>query len=148
MIEHTPDLIAFLNSAAALLKVDGVVTLAIPDKRYCFDYFQPLTTTGQLLAAHAEQRSRHTRRIAFDHRAYAVKNGGVGAWGQQPTKELRFFHTIGQARNLFDSIQKQEDYVDLHAWHFTPASFELLLLELARLGETNWYVDRSEEHNV
>jgi predicted SAM-dependent methyltransferase len=142
VIEHTPDLIAFLNSAAVLLKVDGVVALAIPDKRYCFDYFQPLTTTGQLLAAHAEQRSRHTRRIAFDHRAYAVKNGGVGAWGQQPTKELRFFHTIGEARNLFDSIQKQEDYVDLHAWHFTPASFELLLLELARLGETNWYVDR------
>jgi hypothetical protein len=47
VIEHTPDLIAFLNSAAVLLKVDGVVALAIPDKRYCFDYFQPLTTTGR-----------------------------------------------------------------------------------------------------
>ncbi len=142
VIEHTPNLIAFLNSAAVLLKADGVVALAIPDKRYCFDYFQPLTTTGQLLAAHAEQRSRHTRRVAFDHVAYAVNNGGVGAWGQQPTQELRFFHTVEEARKLFDLIEKREDYVDLHAWRFTPASFELLLLELARLGETNWCVDR------
>jgi SAM-dependent methyltransferase len=142
VIEHTPDLIAFLNSAALLLKADGVVALAIPDKRYCFDYFQPLTTAGQLLAAHAEQRSRHTRRVAFDHVAYAVNNGGAVAWGQQPTQELRFFHTIEEARKLFDSIEKREGYVDFHAWRFTPASFELLLLELARLGETNWRVDR------
>ena len=30
----------------------------------------------------------------------------------------------------------------MHAWQFIPASFELLLLELARLGETDWLVDR------
>jgi hypothetical protein len=142
VIEHTPDLIAFLDSAAVLLKAESVVILAIPDKRYCFDYFQPLTTTGQLLGAHAEQRSRHTRGVAFDHMAYVVNNGGVGAWGQQPIQELRFFHTVEEARKLFDSIEKREDYVDLHAWRFTPASFELILLELARLGETDWCVDR------
>jgi predicted SAM-dependent methyltransferase len=142
VIEHTPDLIAFLDSAAVLLKPDGVVVLAIPDKRYCFDYFQPLTTTGQLLAAHAERRSRHTRRLAFDHVAYAVKNGGVGAWAQHPAREMRFFHPIEEARKLFDSLETREDYVDLHAWRFTPASFELLLLELARLDETSLRVDR------
>jgi Domain of unknown function (DUF4214)/Methyltransferase domain len=32
VIEHTPDLIAFLDAAGALLKPDGVVVLAIPDK--------------------------------------------------------------------------------------------------------------------
>jgi SAM-dependent methyltransferase len=142
VIEHTPDLIAFLDSAAVLLKPDGVVVLAIPDKRYCFDYFQPLTTTGRLLAAHAERRSRHTRRLVFDHFAYAVKNGGVGAWALHPAREMRFFHSIEEARKLFDSMETREEYVDVHAWRFTPASFELLLLELARLCEANWYVDR------
>jgi hypothetical protein len=142
VIEHTPDLIAFLEAAAVLLKSDGVVVLAVPDKRYCFDYFQPLTTTGQLLAAHAERRARHTPRLAFDHFAYAVKNGGVGAWGQHPTREMRFFYPIEEARKLFASIEANEEYIDLHAWRFTPASFQLLLLELARLGETDWRVDR------
>ena len=33
-------------------------------------------------------------------------------------------------------------YHDIHAWHFVPSSFELLLLELAWLGETDWQVER------
>jgi len=143
VIEHTPDLVAFLDAAATLLKPEGTVVLVIPDKRYCFDYFQPLTTTGQLLAAHAERRSRHTRRIAFDHVAYAIKNGGVGAWGQHSVGDLSFFHLrpIAEANNLFNSIEASKEYADLHAWHFTPSSFELLLLELARLGETDWRIE-------
>ena len=32
VIEHTPDLIAFLDSASTLLKPEGVVVLAVPDK--------------------------------------------------------------------------------------------------------------------
>jgi SAM-dependent methyltransferase len=143
VIEHTPDLIAFLDSAAALLKPDGVVVLAIPDKRYCFDYFQPLTTTGMVLAAHVERRSRHTQCVAFDHLAYAVENGGVGAWGQHPSGEFRFFHLLEEAFDLFSTIEACESYVDLHTWRFTPASFQLLLLELARLGKTDWKVERT-----
>jgi hypothetical protein len=143
VVEHTPDLIAFLDAAATLLKLEGIVVLVIPDKRYCFDYFQPLTTTGQVLTAHAERRSRHTPRIAFDHVAYAIKNGGVGAWGQHPARDLSFFHLrpIEEASNLFSSIEASKEYVDLHAWRFTPSSFELLLLELARLGETDWRIE-------
>jgi SAM-dependent methyltransferase len=143
VIEHTPDLVAFLDSAALLLKPEGVVILAVPDKRYCFDYFQPLTTTGQLLDAHADRRSRHTRSIAFDHYAYAVADGGIGAWGQRPSEGISFMHQLENASALFAAFESNSDYVDLHAWHFVPASFELLLLELARLGETDWQVERT-----
>jgi SAM-dependent methyltransferase len=144
VIEHTPDLVAFLDAAGTLLKPEGTVVLVIPDKRYCFDYFQPLPTTGQVLAAHVESRSCHTPRIAFDHVAYAIKNGGVGAWGQHSVGDLSFFHLrpIEEASNLFRSVQVNKEFVDLHAWHFTPSSFELLLLELARLGETDWRIER------
>ena len=143
VIEHTPDLIAFLDSAATLLKYGGVVVLAVPDKRYCFDYFQPLTTTGQLLEAHAEQRSRHNLRILFDHVAYAVTNGGNGAWGQHPSNGFRFMHPLEQAFDIFKT--SSGDYVDTHAWRFSPASFQLLLLELARLGQTDWQVEHVTE---
>ncbi len=84
VIEHTPDLIEFLNAASTLLRPDGQVVLAVPDRRFCFGCFQALTTTGQVLAAHAERRSRHTARLAFDHVAYAVKANGSIAWASIP----------------------------------------------------------------
>ena len=40
VLEHTTDLIGFLNDCDSLLKKDGVVLLAVPDKRYCFDRFR------------------------------------------------------------------------------------------------------------
>jgi predicted SAM-dependent methyltransferase len=140
VIEHTPDLLAFLIGAEILLKPDGVVILAIPDKRYCFDYFQPLTTTGQIIEAHAERRSRHTRRLSFDHVAYSVSNNGRIAWEQSPVGTLRFVQTMEEARTAFETAETE--YFDIHAWRFTPASFELLLLELAWLDETDWRAER------
>ena len=144
VIEHTTDLVGFLDTAATLLAETGVVILAVPDKRYCFDYFRPLTTTGDVLDAHAAERSRHTRRNLFNHRAYVVKNAESGAWGQGPVQDLDFFHSFEEAVEMFETAGEGPGapYVDSHAWQFTPASFELLLLELARIGETDWRVDR------
>jgi SAM-dependent methyltransferase len=145
VIEHTPDLVAFLDSAAALLKPEGAIILAVPDRRYCFDYFQPLTTAGQIIEAHGDRSTRHSRRMAFDHVAYYVSNDGGGAWGQQPLGELQLNYTLEQARATFAEFERSEDYLDVHAWRFTPASFQLLLLELARLGETDWRIERITE---
>jgi SAM-dependent methyltransferase len=142
VIEHTPDFIAFLQSAEALLNRDGLVVLAIPDKRYCFDFFQPVTTTGQVLAAHAQRRSRHSPRLGFDYHAYTVAAGENIAWGQHPLNGLRFVHHLTEARDIFQTIESRPDYVDLHAWRFTPSSFELLLLELAWLGILDWRAER------
>ena len=143
VIEHTPDFISFLDAAETLLKPDGVVILAVPDKRYCFDYFQQLTTTGQVLDAHLNNRSRHTGALAFDHFAYAVTDGGAESWGQRPSQGLRLIHRLEESRQNYQSFQDNTTYQDMHAWHFVPPSFELLLLELARLGETDWQVERA-----
>jgi SAM-dependent methyltransferase len=142
VIEHTPDLIAFLDAAQTLLKQDGVVILAVPDKRYCFDYFQPPTTTGQVLEASAKHRRRHSGERAFDHFAYAVTDGGAESWGQRPSQGLRLIHRLEDAARYYSGFENSSDYQDLHAWHFVPSSFELLLLELGRLGETDWQVER------
>ena len=66
VIEHTPDLLGFLKSCETLLAPDGVLLLAIPDKRHCFDVFQPLTTTGSVLQAHLDGRIRPTPGAIFD----------------------------------------------------------------------------------
>jgi GT2 family glycosyltransferase len=144
VIEHTTDVVAFLDSAERLLSERGLVILAVPDKRYCFDYFRPLTTTSEILHANATRRSRHTPRIAFDHTAYIVRSDGNGAWGQHPVSKLDFIHTLDDANRAFSTVSEDPSapYVDLHGWQFTPASFELILLELARLGKTDWQIQR------
>ena len=143
VVEHTPDLTAFLDSAETLLKPDGVVILAIPDKRYCFDYFQTLTTTGQVLAAHSEKRVRHDPWLGFDYLAYAARDGGEGGWSQHPSRGLSFVHSLEEAETLRAALASSSDYIDMHAWRFTPSSFELVMLELAYLGKTDWRVDRT-----
>jgi hypothetical protein len=86
----------------------------------------------------------HTPRTVFNHMAYVVKNAGAGGWGQTPVLEFDFdfFHSLDQAGAAFRDASAASDppYLDMHAWQFTPESFELLLLELARLGHTDWRV--------
>jgi hypothetical protein len=144
VIEHTTDFVGFLESAEALLDASGTVVLAVPDTRYCFDYFRPLTTTGDILDAHAARRSRHTRRNLFNHTAYVVQNDGAIAWGQGPIERLELLHSLEEARNAFDAAtdDPSSPYRDAHAWQFVPSSFALLLLETAALRETDWLVNR------
>jgi SAM-dependent methyltransferase len=143
VIEHTPDLLAFLDSAATLLRATGVVILAVPDKRFCFDYFRPLATTGDVLASHVLRRSRHTKQSIFNHCAYAVLVNGTIAWSQHSVENFAFYDSLESAYSTFLTCGEDDasPYVDVHAWQFTPASFELLLLELARLKFTDWRVD-------
>lgn len=144
VIEHSPDLIGFLESMATLLHPKGVVALAVPDKRYCFDYFKPLTMAGDVLMAHAERRTRHSRINAFNEVAYSAAMAGSMVWTQEPVRDLSLVHPLEKARDVYLSLAEQTDapYHDMHAWRFIPASFELLLLELAWLGETDWQVEQ------
>lgn len=61
VIEHQPDLIGFLKDCSALLRANGKLALAVPDKRFCFDVFRPVSSTGALLQAHHEKRTRLPR---------------------------------------------------------------------------------------
>ena len=144
VIEHVPDFISFLNSAEQVLSPSGTVILAVPDKRFCFDYFRPLSMTGDMLEANEEKRSRHTRRTAYEHWFYTVTRRGQGAWGQEPVTGLELSNPFAFAMSKLNGLSSAPDaaYVDLHVWKFCPSSFALILLELARMGKTDWFVDR------
>ena len=140
VIEHVPDILGFLDSAKTLLSDSGTVVLAIPDKRYCFDYFRPLASTWDVIAAHNEKRVRHAPGSLFDHMAYSSFSSGVGAWGQTPVSNFSFINTLEEAYALASTANMDPDspYHDVHAWPFIPATFQLTMLELARLGKTDW----------
>lgn len=135
VIEHTPDLLGFLKDCERLLREDGILLLAIPDKRHCFDVFQPLTSTGSILQAHLDGRTRPTPGTIFDDRAYnAVRNGEIG-WPIGATGELRFYAGLSEAKLSFATAQKTIVYTDVHSWRFVPSSFRLIINDLNEIGE-------------
>jgi predicted SAM-dependent methyltransferase len=134
VIEHLPDLVSFLRQSTRLLRPGGVLSLVVPDKRYCFDYFRWPSTTGDLLQAFAEERRRHPPGVVFDHVAHIVKRGGEIAWSAQAGGELSLGHQLEEAKEAFERARSTSEYVDVHCWRFTPASFRLILTELRLLG--------------
>lgn len=150
VVEHIPDLVGFLQSVERLVHpVDGRMLLAVPDKRFCFDFFRPPSTTGQFLAAHAARQSRHTAAHLFDQLAYSATRDGRPGWGHEPSLgPLTLGHSLEQAKAMFDAARPDGEYVDCHAWQFTPASFALLILELSDLGLIDWQVEWSAPQPV
>ncbi len=138
VVEHIPDLAGFLKGLESVMAPTGQVSFAVPDKRYCFDVFKPLATTGDLLAALGT--SLHSKRSAWNHPAYSVTYDGVIAWGQHPVNEARFIHDFGDAQKSLAAWTEDGPYQDYHAWQFTPSSFALIILELGAAGYIDWHI--------
>jgi SAM-dependent methyltransferase len=134
VIEHTPDLLGFLQDCQAVLKQDGVLVLAVPDKRRCFDVFQSLTSTGMVLQAHLDRQTRHTPGQMFDFIAYNGLRDGMSGWSFEADGPLTFAHDLDFARYGFEQAISSNTYVDAHAWRFTPSSFRLVLNDLHACG--------------
>lgn len=143
VLEHMPDLIAFLDSARRLVRADGCLVFALPDKRWSFDFFRPPTLSGRVLLAHHERHERHSPATLFDEVAYAVTLGGRPGWGAgEQAASLQFAHPAGKAKMIFDAVCRADDpYRDAHAWQFTPASFQLLILDLSQAASCDWHVE-------
>jgi len=134
VIEHMPDLLGFVKECELLLSPSGVLVLAVPDKRRCFDVFRPLSSTGSVLEAHLHKRSRHTPATAFDHVAYFANMNGVGGWSEGATGHLSLDHSLDFADAIFQRSATSTEYYDFHAWVFTPSSFRLILRDLHEIG--------------
>jgi predicted SAM-dependent methyltransferase len=134
VIEHSPDLIAFLNECERLLKPDGVLSLVIPDKRYCFDCVHALTSTGELLDAFDQRRKRPSPGKVFDHFAGATKRNGQISWNADTRGAIKLVHGFSEAMECWQRARTTDQYIDVHNWRFTPASFRLILNDLQALG--------------
>jgi predicted SAM-dependent methyltransferase/glycosyltransferase involved in cell wall biosynthesis len=142
VVEHTPDMISFLQQCEAILKDSGVLSLVIPDKRYCFDYFRGISTTGDVLQAHVERRRVHTVGTVLDHFAYQVFLDGKPSWEKDKIGELAFSVAFEEALRMAEAAKKQDEYLDVHNWRFTPSSFRLIVDDLVRMGLINLHVER------
>lgn len=136
-LEHIPDPVSFLIGCERVLRPGGVISLVLPDKRYCFDHFRPLSTTGALLDAFHERRGRPTPGNVFDHMANAVHRGGMISWEVGESQPLALVHQTNEVQQAWETASQTDNYLDVHVWTFVPESFRLLVSDLSMLGITS-----------
>jgi SAM-dependent methyltransferase len=136
VIEHIPDPVRFFQSIRTLLRPGGILSLVIPDKRFIFDFFRTLTSTGQWLDAFESHRTRHTNGTLFDHCANVVHLADKITWDSGSNGRFQIIPPgfAGTPRIFLPPGPENAPYVDAHAWTFTPSSFRLLLLDLQCLN--------------
>lgn len=134
-IEHMVDMVCFLKGCEGLLRDGGRLSLVVPDKRYCFDRFKPLSTLGDVIDAYHATNTFHTAGTLVDHQAYACLGDGALTWspGSDAAIALQFPNLEGVDEATGRGLD-QKEYFDAHRWMFTPTSFDLLIGDLACLG--------------
>ena len=97
LIEHTPDFVKFLNDCDSILKDTGVLALVVPDKRFCFDHFRPITGISKIIDSHFSKNTIHTPGTVAEYFLNVVSKSGDIAWNNSTTGEYKFIHTLENA---------------------------------------------------
>lgn len=66
-IEHIPDLISWFADVRTILRPNGTFRLAIPDRRFTFDYLREATKASEVLNAYAQRAKIPTSQCIMDH---------------------------------------------------------------------------------
>ena len=147
VVEHVPDFIGWLGELSSILAPGGSIRLAVPDKRFCFDCRREDTRLSDLLTANLERARRPQAREIIDFALYHMHMEAVAAWDGAlvmgpPGPD--------QLRQAFDMARQaaQGDYVDVHCWTFTLASFARIMEQLAHLGLTDLACLRAHDTEV
>ena len=134
VIEHTTDLIEFLNRCDRVLKDDGVLSLVVPDKRYCFDHYRPVTSLSKIIDSHLKPSRFHTPGTAAEFYLNVVSRGDKILWSAKTEGQYALAHSLDDARRGMKSAAVAKAYEDFHAWCFSPQAFRLLIQDLFDLG--------------
>jgi len=133
VIEHMPSLLGFLLDCETLLKPNGLLSLAVPDMRYCFDVFQSRSTTGDVLEASLAPPHRARAAAVFDYWANRAHRRRQPTWRRFSGGALHRVNAIADAKSQFDAYVASNDHVDCHVWRFVPSSFRLITKDLNEL---------------
>lgn len=140
-VEHQPDLVRHLLQVETLLEPGGRYFLAIPDKRFCFDHFLPESTLSEVVAAAHEKRSAHLFRSVFEHRLMTCHNDSHAHWrnehGPRPEPDAEGLRGVQD-----EWVAADGNYIDVHAWQFTPESFCSIIERTRRLRLHHFVVER------
>jgi SAM-dependent methyltransferase len=133
VLEHTVSVIDFINDCVALLAPGGVVSLIVPDKRYCFDRFRERSSIGRVIDAADQPRRTHSVGTLAEFSLNAVRHRGVTSWPAGHQGQYTFVHNLDEVRRNIERA-RGTDYIDVHDWVFSPNHLRLMIEDLHTLG--------------
>lgn len=127
LIEHMPDIVTHINDCYNILKDNGVYSIVVPDKRYCFDVLRKETTLEDVLQRIGNKQ--YTEEMITNYVDEIVQNNRVISWDKMTT--------LFQYEPIYDDKYKKKVHdnphifnIDIHVSVFTPLSFEKLMNQL------------------
>lgn len=140
VIEHVPNVIGWIRQIFSVLRTGGVLSLAVPDKRYTFDYYRSETQLHEMIDLWIRNQSipspaqifdmlTNERELSYDNSGHVI--GGI------PCEALPRHYTDQQALEYAISTHKTGEYIDIHCSVFTPEGMKRLFLKINDLGILN-----------
>lgn len=126
--EHLPDPISFLQGCSEALVPGGVLSMAIPDCRACFDYFRMPTRLSDWLGAYHGAYTQPTPEVMFDSASNrAPYNEDTECF--IPVQNLKSTY-----KKYLSDIDVPGPYRDTHCSVVFGPSFELMIRDLKFFG--------------
>jgi len=133
VLEHSISLIDFVNDCANLLAPSGVLSLVVPDHRYCFDRFRERSSIGRVIDTSINAPRVHTVGTMTEFALNAVRHRGTTSWSAGHPGRYRFVHDLDAVKANAERA-RSDAYIDVHNWVFTPNHLRLLFQDLYSLG--------------
>ena len=132
VFEHIQNPISWLQECDSILKPGGLLSLAIPDKRFTFDYFKELTCPHEWVGSYIEQRNRPSPATVFEN---ATLCNGYDFSGLQKGEPFpRYIKPVNLEWALNHAKDALARHIDVHCTVCTAESFAGLINDSRALG--------------
>lgn len=141
VLEHVPDPIGWMLEVFEVLEVGGVFSIALPDKRYCYDKFRRETEVSDLIDAWMRGNKIPSPKQIYDFLSRSVNDDGTGENDSFHAADKfesapRTYSDI-EALNFSINSWVSGTYLDVHCSVFTPESFCDVIEKLNAIGVIN-----------
>jgi hypothetical protein len=140
VVEHVPNTIGWLNNILEVIKVGGVLALAVPNKLDGFDYYRKETTVSDLVGNYIEGRDIPTPAQVFDFMSRCVYDDGTRPkkFGEGvPFEAVARSYSDDEALSTTIWTFQEHSYLDVHCTVWTEQSFVECFRAVAALGLMN-----------
>src|SRR5262249_16850128 len=137
VIEHIPNPIRWFQELAEILRPGGIVSLAVPDKRFCFDARRDVTDAARWVDAYLRDMDQPSYEQIYDaevNRIVGVDTSTLWS-GVDPAGLVRQDVDDPDLYAYRRCLARRDDtdFIDLHCWAFTPDSLADLFDTAGRL---------------
>jgi SAM-dependent methyltransferase len=135
VVEHVPDFVSWLQEIRSILKPSGSLRLAVPDRRYTFDFLRLEAQVHDVLDAFLRKARTPLPRALIDFHTFVRHVDCQAAWaGTLDRATLQPHSTLQKGLEVARDALENGTYHDTHCWVFTPTSFADLCVRLAEVN--------------